>query len=130
LAFYSRALIGWPRACWVDDVKGGFGVFLLNPRVTTFSLIMFNSMHSKNLEHMNECRLCGLIQHNVLHLMPEILIQNPIPKLNNLGFYDSLSHCDQLLHTCIGLLQTFMRFTLKFLQSAKFPSLHPLTISV
>jgi hypothetical protein len=82
-----------------------------------------------DLCHHARCHTCHQwIQHNVLHLMFEILVQNPIPKLNSLGLCDSLNHFDQSLHISIGLSQTFMRFALKFLQSAKFLSLHPLII--
>lgn len=62
--------------------------------------------------------------------MLEILVQNPILKLNNLGLCDSLNHYDQPLHTSIGLSKILMRFALKLLQSVKFFNLHPLIVDV
>jgi hypothetical protein len=46
--------------------------------------------------------------------MFKLLVQDPIPKLDYLGFYDTLCHHDQPT-LCIGFLQTLMGLMLEIL---------------
>jgi hypothetical protein len=49
--------------------------------------------------------------------MLKLIVKDPIPKLNFLGFYDILCHHDQPTHLCIGFLKTLMGVMLEILQT-------------
>jgi hypothetical protein len=60
--------------------------------------------------------------------MPKLLVQDPIPKLNYLGFCDTLCHNDQPKHSCIGFLKAFMGLPLEILQTSQLLNPNPLVI--
>jgi hypothetical protein len=61
-----------------------------------------------NLEHSYQGWLYWLTQHDILHTLFEILVQNAIPKLNYMGFYGPLNHIDQSLHSSTWLKCKFL----------------------
>ncbi len=60
--------------------------------------------------------------------MPKFLIKNPIPKLNYLGFWDTLCHHDQPTHSCISFSQALMGLIFKIMQTLQFLNPNPLVI--
>jgi hypothetical protein len=63
-------------------------------------------------------------------LTRQLLVQYPIPKLDYLGFYDTLCLHDQPMHMCIGVSQAFMGLTLEIPQTLLLLNLNPLVIPV
>jgi hypothetical protein len=60
--------------------------------------------------------------------MFKFLVQDPIPKLDCLGFYDTLCHHDQPTHPCIGFSQTLMGLIMEILQTPQLFNPNPLVI--
>ncbi len=80
------------------------------------------------LKNQCQCGLGRLGENYVSHLLFQIFFQDPIPKLDSLGFYDPFSHIDQPLHHFVCFSQILMGLTLKLLQCIKFFNLHTLVI--
>lgn len=93
LAFCGITLFGSPCCCWDDGVDEFFGLFLLNPIITTKKFTIFNSMCYDNRNTFTN--VCYASWSNIMHFLFMFLVQNPIQKLDNLCFnYVPLCHND------------------------------------
>jgi hypothetical protein len=72
-------------------VNALFKFSIPNSNVIVSSSTMFILIHSNNYNTLAKWVVRS--KHNgILHLMPKLFIQNPIPKLDHLGFSHALCH--------------------------------------
>lgn len=74
---------------------------------------------SWKFKHTCKCEFYELKYYNILHLSPELFVQNPIPKLDNLCLCDSL--CHNHLDLIICLYKPFTNFHVVYIETPTNP---------
>ncbi len=79
-------------------------------------------------KHMGQCGKIVTHESHIACSSSQLLIQNPIPKLDCLNFNHPLGNCNQPSHTSVCLAKTFINLSLKFLKIPQLLRLHPLVV--
>jgi hypothetical protein len=74
---------------------------------------------------------CGSIithENHITYSLSQLLVQNPIPKLDCLSLHHPLGNYNQLSHMSVCLAKTFTSLSLKLLKTLQLLCLHPLVV--
>jgi hypothetical protein len=74
---------------------------------------------------------CGRIithESHIAYSPSQLLVQNPIPKLDCLSFRHPLGNCNQPSHTSVYLAKTLTNLPLKVLKTLQLFRFHPLVV--
>jgi hypothetical protein len=79
-------------------------------------------------KHMGQCRRIVTHESHITYSLSQILVQNPIPKLDCLRLCHPLGNYNQPLHTSVCLVKIFTSFPFKLLKTPQLLCLHPLVV--
>ncbi len=87
LLFNGMILFGWPWGCWINDAKKKIQVIFIEPKCNYmfFHHIKLDASFLFSIPN----KLSWLKKYNGI-LSLKLLVQNSIPKLDNLHVYDPL----------------------------------------
>ncbi len=82
----------------------------------------------KQSKYTSQCGRIVIHESHIAYFSSQLLVQNPIAKLNCLSLHHLLGNYNQLSHTSVCLAKTFTSLPLKLLKTLQLLHLHPLVV--